>query len=84
MWHYQGFPNQQQSICQTNSNTVVIRLRILHWGLQQQHIITSMENSIIMKQETHTEPIRFPRIININLHDHPITGKRFTHIVIHK
>ena len=37
-----------------------------------------MDNYIRVAQETHTEPIKIPSIVNINLHDYHTTG---THVL---
>ena len=59
------------------------RLKIWHWNISRQGLSMAMDNSIIMSQENHTEPMRTTSIININIHDYPITVTSFTHIVIH-
>ena len=76
-------PNIQHNLCNNNIQPIFRRMWIWNWRLQPQWPITTMENPTIMAQETHTQPIRVTSIYNINLHDHPTTGSRFTHLSVH-
>ena len=81
--NHQGGPNKQHSICQTNSNTMFRSLTIWNWGIQQQQISMTMDNSIRMAQETNTDTIIIFSIRNINIHDYPTTDTSLTHLGIH-
>ena len=80
----QGGPNQQYSIFQTNSNTMVRRMRIWHCRLHRKFIIMAMDISIRMSREICTESIRILSICYINLHDNPEIRTWFTHLGIHR
>ena len=55
--HHRSSTNKQHSICHTKSHTMVRRLKICNWRLQQKLLSTVTENIAIMAQGNHTKPI---------------------------
>ena len=81
---YQGGTDQQHSLCQTISNTMVQRLLIWHRGIKWKWPSMVMENTWCMAWETHVEPPRITNVSSDHLNDHPSIGTGVTYPGIHR
>ena len=82
--NYLGSTNQQHSLCQTISNTMVLRLWIWHRGIQWKWPSMVIENPCSMAWETHVEPPRIPSVRSDHIYEHLAIGTGVTHPGIHR